>query len=125
MKKIKKRNFLIHWEIYPFDVMVSFGEKQEEVVKKIERSKYKLSEDEKEKLYMSGRGRTVMLEGGQTIMRLDTKSPDVIAHEVFHAVAFLMARIKINLTYDSDEAFAYAIEFLTKKIYANLIKKNG
>lgn len=123
MKKIKKRNFIISWEIYPFDVLVSIGEEHADILKHIKKTGYELDDEEKEKIWMSGRGRTIMLKGGQTIVRLDTETPDVIAHEVFHAVAFLMDKIKIKLTQDSDEAFAYAIEFLTKRIYKELIKK--
>ena len=96
--------------------MVSIGERHEEIVKNIEKSSYKLDDEEKEKLWMNGNGRTIMLRGGQTIIRLDTKDFATLSHEVFHAVFFLMDKIKIQLTSESEEAFAYAIQFLTNKI---------
>src|SRR3990167_6390434 len=111
-----KKNFIIFWEIYPFEVMVSINEKHPDLVKRIEKSGYKLDEDEKEKLWMTGNGRTVMLKGGQTIMRLNKKDYAILAHEVFHATCFLMDRIGVKFNDDCDETFAYAIEFLTRKI---------
>ena len=116
------KNFIVSWKIYPFDVMVSVKERQEDIVKRIERTGYKLDADEKEKLWMTGQGRTVMLRGGQTILRLDTLKHGVISHEVFHAVDFLMNKVGIKLTEESDEAYAYAIEYLTNEIYKNLKK---
>ena len=117
-----KKNFIISWEIYPFDVMVSVKEGHGDIVKRIEKTKYKLNEEEKEKLWIeeTNKGRTIMLRGGQTIIRLESLEHDTIAHEIFHAVTFLMARIGVELSDKSDEAYAYAIEFLTKKIYKQL-----
>src|SRR3990167_1462002 len=98
-KKNKKISFIISWELYPFDVMVSIGECQEEVVKRIERTGYRLNDEEKENLYMKGIGRTVMLLGGQTILRVKKPKMDGnMAHEIFHAVCFIMDRMGIKLT---------------------------
>ena len=112
--------FVIGWVIYPFNVLVCVGEKQPNIIRRIERTGYKLNEEEKEKLWMSGTGRTVMLEGGQTVMRIDKVDHAIIAHEVFHAVEFLMERIRIKLTYENDEAYAYAIQYLTNEISKQL-----
>ena len=100
--------------------MVSIKERQETIVKRIEKTGYKLNDEEKEKLWMTGRGRTIMLRDGQTILRLEKASPDIIAHEVFHAVDFLMNKIGMKLTEESGEAYAYAVDYLTKEIYKNL-----
>jgi hypothetical protein len=119
MKKIKK-HFVVSWQIYPFDVLVSIGESHAELVKVLTKKGQVLGEKDKEILWMEGRGRTVMFDGGQTVIRLGKTDPATIVHEVFHAVAFLFDRIKIKLSHDSDEAFAYAIEYLTKEIYKRL-----
>lgn|SRR3990167_2014537 len=120
---MKKKHFIVSWEIYPFSVLVSIGEHQSKVVKIIEKSGYKLDDEEKEKLWMRGIGRTIMLGGGQTIMRLKNTKPDIVAHEISHAVFFLMDKIGIKLSNSSDEAYSYAIQFLTKKINEQM-KKN-
>ena len=74
---------------------------------------------------MTGCGRTVMLLGGQTILRLDIvkSKPDFyacLAHEVFHAVEFLFDRIGLKLSDDSGEAFAYQMQYLTRSILEKL-----
>ncbi|MFA6096718.1 MAG: hypothetical protein WC788_03780 [Candidatus Paceibacterota bacterium] len=112
----KKQHFVISWGIYPFDVMISIGTTTEEVIKAITKLGCELSDNEKKLLEVTGRGRTVMLENGQTVIRLKSYSQSVLAHEIFHAVCFLFDRIGITFSSDSDEAFAYAIEYLTREI---------
>lgn len=43
-----------------------------------------------------------------------------IVHECFHAISYTLRSRGIKLTDDSDEAFAYAIGFLTSEIFDNL-----
>lgn len=68
-------------------------------------------------------GRTVhSLNGGQTIIRLKTKPFDaytygVLAHEIFHAVDFIMRRIGITLSSDSDEAYTYLMGYVTREFF--------
>lgn len=45
-----------------------------------------------------------------------------LAHEVFHAVTFLFHRIGMRLSRKSDEAYAYAIDDLTRRIYEEMSK---
>jgi hypothetical protein len=42
-----------------------------------------------------------------------------IVHECFHAVSYTLRHRGINLTDDSDEAFAYALGFLVNEIFTN------
>lgn len=120
---MKVKNFIIGYTVYPFDVMVSVGETDEQLFKKL---KSKGIDKNLEDCSLEGkRGRCVMFEGGQTLIRLkglpkNCEDYGTIAHEIFHAVAFLFNRIGIKLSMESDEAFAYAIEFLTKKIYEKI-----
>ncbi|MBX4189800.1 hypothetical protein KW791_00660 [Candidatus Parcubacteria bacterium] len=50
-------------------------------------------------------------------------SPDVIAHECFHAVSFELRARGVRLAEDSDELYAYMIQFLMKSILTNLPKR--
>ena len=50
----------------------------------------------------------------------DIKGLSILAHEIFHIANFTLEKAGINLTSDSDEAYSYLIEFLTKKILAML-----
>lgn len=123
---MKRRIFIVGHAGYPFDVTVAIGVSDDEIVRALEK-RCDLSPHDRETLSMQphGSGRTVMLDGGGTLIRLNsfTGTPDEwghLAHEIFHAVEFLMAHIGILLSRDSDEAFAYAIGNLTKRIVAKL-----
>ena len=125
MKKIKKQNFIVDQGTYPFDIFVCIGMSDEEVYKEIDKS-YDLSEEEKESLVMSGNGRTVVLHGGQTILRMsnDIEVIDFYAtlpHEVFHVVEFLFDRIGIKHDVEtSGEAYAYQIQYIMGSILSKL-----
>lgn len=121
-------NFIIHLVIYPFDVMVSVDETDAQLVKKLYRFGYK-KEDIESLLHMpySTRGRCEILPGNQVVIRFK-KQPKlaeqvgVIAHEVFHAVTFILERINIPLDLNtSDEAYAYLIGYLTEEIYRKMV----
>jgi hypothetical protein len=121
MKKKQKVLKVIDWAIYPFDVLFTYGTTEKEIIRFIEKM-YDLDEEEKSYLNFQGKsGRTVMLKGGQTIMWVNNpKNYAIINHEIFHAVTFLFNKIGIVLSESSDEAWAYAIEYLTRKIYETL-----
>lgn len=118
-------NFIINLEVYPFDVMVSIGETDEAVVKMFEKKGIEMGEEAKEAIKIRGKARTIMLVGGQSLLRLP-KHPEtnfeyaVLQHEIFHVVEFVMSKIGIKLCNKSDEAYAYLIQFLTLKIYNKL-----
>lgn len=68
---MKKQNFTIPLVVYPFDVMVSFGQTDDELLKTLSKSltddkminKDVWSDNEKE-------GRTIMFLSGQTLIRM-------------------------------------------------------
>jgi len=115
--------FKISYQVYPFDVLVCIGSTMEEILKYLD-SKYGivLQEDDKVLLELNGEGKTLMLDSNQTILRLKklnktAESLGYLTHEVFHAVDMLFRKINIRLSEDSDEAYAYAIQYLVKEIY--------
>ena len=119
-KQKQSKTFVISYELYPFDVMVTTAELSQ-IVKQNAARGYQLSDEEKQLLEMEGDGRTVMLDGRQTIIRLKREPvcPETIAfmvHEVFHAVEILFDRIGLSLCRQSAEAYAYAIQYLTQEI---------
>jgi len=70
-----------------------------------------------------GQGRTVRFEQGHILLWVeDKKDRGVIAHEIFHVVHFMCDRIGIKLSMDSDEVFAYCIDYITTEIYKILAK---
>lgn len=127
---MKKPIFLlIKNSIYPYDILVSVST-YNELIKYIEKDrKYVLSEVEKEKLEMDGVGRTVMLRGGQTIIRLESAKTSLgidiadLTHEIEHAVFFIFERIGIKHSIDSDEAFAYYQAYIMREVLNYFEKK--
>ena len=68
-----------------------------------------------------GIGRTIMFES-QMMMRLNNYPATasdfgLLQHEIFHVAEITLHDLGMNLTHDSDEAYAYLIQFITIKIY--------
>ncbi len=118
----KEINFIIPLIIYPFDVMVSISQSDEQLTKDLH--KYDIDWDDDMKC--NGQGRCVMTPTNQTIIRLwnypeDNEDYGCLQHEIFHAVTFIMHRIGMELIVTkSDEAYAYLIGYLTREIYDRL-----
>lgn len=125
----KRKMFLINHGTYPFDILVCFDVPRCEIKKHLKRKfGLTLSDEDYDKLEMEGDGRTVMLGGCQTVMRINSRKNKAshyanIAHEVFHAVEFLFWRAGLRHHVKSGEAWAYQIAHLTRQIYENLCKK--
>lgn len=118
-------NKIISIDIYDRDVMVHFGEKK---YLKAKLSKIFGNEQASEIVStISGKekGKSLLLPGGQMVLYMpdfpkDIKGISILAHEIFHITNFTLEEAGINLTSDSDEAYSYLIEFLTKKILSML-----
>jgi hypothetical protein len=128
-KPSKPSCFFVEHGGYPFDVMVTIGMDLEEVRQRLEDFGVELTDDDEESFEADRllAGRTVMLEGGQSVIALVAFDGTPVcyarlAHEVFHAVTFLMERIGMKLCSKSDEAYAYAVAGLTESILTELRK---
>jgi len=118
---MKKEFLLIEGTVYPFDVLITTAD-DKKVFSYIENKKsYKLSEKEKEAMFLSGNGKTTQLIGGQVIIRLKkykTKigfNLDTLVHEIEHAVWFIFSKVGIEHNDGSDEAFAYFQAYLVRE----------
>ena len=121
----KSINKLIPLHIYPFDVMVSINQTDKQFEKVL--NKYGIYSEEDGGIFSLSQsqyrvGRTVMFSNDQTAMRLNyypstAKDFGLVQHEIFHCVEFILGSVGMNLTADSDEAYAYLIQFITEKIY--------
>ena len=118
--------FIIDYVVYPFNLAVFFGRTDEEVFSFLnKRLAKRLTDDDKAMLVLSGKGRTVMLSSGQTVLRLGhvPKHGDpFLAHEIFHATSFLLNRIGMPLDYASEEAYAYLLMHITSEINKHITK---
>ncbi len=130
-KEKKKKLFkIIRYELYPFEILLTCGTTKEEILEHLDKNYgYKPSEKDQEHFNLTGNGKTIFCEGNQTILWMKEFSPvysfdlATLAHEVFHCVHFLMDKIKITLSFDSDEAYAYAIGFVFRRAFEEL--RNG
>lgn len=132
--KLKGKNFIIPLAIYPFEFMFSIAESDKTFQKQLrsilsDKDFASMLQDGIMKMEDANIGcaRTVRLRSGQTMIRIphkiDTpKMHGVVAHEIFHAIEFLFRRIEIKLCTKSDEAYAYAIGYVTEKFYEEIDK---
>ncbi len=119
----KKKIFVVNLAIYPFDVLVCIGTEKHDVEERLQKHGYRLTQEEKDALEMPGRGKTTTLLGNQIVIQTKENDIPVLAHEIFHAVDFMMDIIKNPLTSSNGETYAYLIEFLTREIIKNVSKK--
>lgn len=122
MKKIKPKKFLlIQGTIFPFDVLITTAS-DKELQSYIEgKKKYKLNDEERERLIITGEAKTIQLRGGQTIVRLFPCKAKIgidlplLIHELQHAVYMILSRCGVEHTLASDELFSYYLSYLTKQ----------
>lgn len=64
-----------------------------------------------------GNGATLFMSDGNPIVWLRVKRPDIIVHEMIHAVMGLFDGIGIEkISKENDELFAYFVEYAVKEI---------
>lgn len=64
----------------------------------------------------SPRGVCFSMPGGGSVVWLEEKRMDVFIHEISHAVYHMLQAKGINLCEDTDEVYAYAVEYLFRKL---------
>lgn len=108
-------NFLVPYRIYPCSVLFSFGQSDKELSAELKKQKVKRSG--LHKYHPQDAAVTVHYENGFTLirMRVVPSTPEdwgKLAHEISHAVFFLMEFIGATLCRESCEAYTYAVEYL-------------
>jgi hypothetical protein len=102
-------------DIYSTDILVSVGQSDDELLERLG-----LEPEVFEELFGDFNkcvARTSMHDDGWIIIRLkDLNDVGVIAHEVFHSVCYLMRRVGIKHSFNSEEAFAYLIQYILNQI---------
>lgn len=118
---MKRQSFVIKHGSYPFDVYIAIGLEDDEVFGELEKLGIELDDEAKVGLKLEGVGRSMMLSGGASVLRLRlTKDKHEfianLSHEVFHCVEFLFDRVGLKYHIDSGEAWAYQIQHLTEQV---------
>lgn len=128
MRKQKTLHKIITIEIYYRDFILSIGESDEILEKKLK--KINITQEEIDRIKYDDKpikGRAFGFENGAMILRLKhfPNTPYLqgfMAHEIFHITTFFMDKAgmgKMNLESGegNDEAYAYLCGHITEKIY--------
>ena len=127
MDNISPCNFIIKLVVFPYDIYVSVDESDEVLSQAL----ISLGVKEEDFLFLMNMrettsGRYDLLKSNQSVIRIKSCSDkytmiDTIAHESLHAVTFIFDHMGLELKLDiSDEAYAYAIGYVTSEICRRL-----
>lgn len=108
---------IIPLDVYGHDIVVSIGQSDDDLYKRIEENISKKDFDK----YVANQkaiATTHKLRTGGILIRFkdNIDNPGIVAHEAFHAIVFLFKKIGIEYAYESEEAYAYTLEYLTNQI---------
>lgn len=118
---MKKRPFkIIKLNAFPYDVMVSFRNTPEEIKAELKKYGVKLDKEQEEYLQRTPLAHTIKMPNNAVLIHF-VKEPTqgVIAHEAFHAAWMILATMGVSPSVDSEEVYAYLIEYLVNQINDN------
>jgi hypothetical protein len=108
---------IIPLDVYGHDIVVSIGQTDKDLYEQI---KENISEKDFKKHMANQKAiaTTHKMRSGCILIRFkdDIDNPGIVAHEAFHAIVFLFKKIGIQYCYESEEAYAYTLEYLTNQI---------
>lgn len=113
---------------YPFDVLVCVGvshKKAKDRVKELLGDLWEQNKSAFDDFGKDSKGRAALFSNNGLFLfsrRLPSDSfyAGVLSHEIFHCATFLLSTVGIPLVKETEEAFAYQIQYLTQKIYEGL-----
>lgn len=108
---------VIPLEVYGHDIAVSIGQTDKDLYEQIKENISK-KDFKKHMVNQKSIATTHKMRSGAILIRFkdDIDNPGIVAHEAFHAVVFLFKKIGISYCYESEEAYAYTLEYLTNQI---------
>jgi hypothetical protein len=108
---------VIPLEVFGHDIIVSIGQSDEDLYEEIKENISKKKFDKK-MTNQKSIATTFKLKTGCILIRFkdDINDPGIVAHEAFHAIVYLFEKIGIDFAYESEEAYAYTLEYLTNQI---------
>jgi hypothetical protein len=114
---------IIPLDVFGHDIVVSIGQSDEDLYEQIQENISRKQFD-KHMANQKSIATTHKLRTGSILIRFkdNINDPGIVAHEAFHAIVFLFKKIGIDFCYESEEAYAYSLEYLTNQILK--IKEN-
>ena len=112
--------FKIHDDVYGRDFIIALAETDRRILAAFKRHGYDLDDEFKSIMVVEGSGRTVLdPETGAHMVRLkdpikNAEDVAILVHELTHATVQVFGIIGLPINTESDEAFAYYIQYLTR-----------
>jgi hypothetical protein len=117
---------IIPLEVFGHDIVVSIEQTDEDLYEAIKENISRKDFD-KHMANQKSIATTHKLRTGSILIRFkdDINDPGIVAHEAFHAIVFLFKKIGIDFCYESEEAYAYSLEYLTNQILKIKMDENN
>jgi hypothetical protein len=108
---------IIPLEVFAHDIIISVEQSDEDLYEAIKENISRKDFD-KHMANQKSIATTHKLRTGSILIRFkdNINDPGIVAHEAFHAIVFLFKKIGIDFCYESEEAYAYSLEYLTNQI---------
>lgn len=129
---ILDQTYKIEIPTYPLCVVISFTQK-----KQLFKQEIKTALGLKNTKVLSGfnthfnnpdfknHGRTARLSSGNIVVSLTSIDHGIIAHELLHATTLLLDAVGVVFSIDSNEVYAYLMQYLTSIVYKILEENEG
>jgi hypothetical protein len=107
----------ITFDTYPIDLYVLINETDEDILAYV--GKYNLTNYEDLLNFNETEDAIFVWEDDSSEIYLrfrDLTKPELIAHEAFHATAYIMRHVGIRFSKSSEEAYAYLLEYIIENI---------
>lgn len=123
---VKNKPYIINVDLYKHDILVFFGDKNV-LIKKLEKYFEYYQIDKFNRCIKTEKGCAYMVDTGQLILympNIPKKLDDfvILNHEIFHCTTLILKRIGVFLSPESEEAYAYLLEYITQKVFSKTAK---
>ena len=122
MKNIFK---VIKGTVYPFDVLISINQTDDEFYSEVGH----LSDDDLESVFLNldetVLARSYITKNNVSIIRfmnLDKENipHGLISHEALHITSYILKRVGIDFNFETEEAYAYFLNYIVDNIYSTI-----
>jgi len=120
-----KTHFIVPYHVYPYELLVVYNYSPLDAERVLKRLIPCDMHDQIDSLFEESQATTLMLSNNTTVIYFKPFIPKknlqgVIVHEAFHATTFLMDCIGQTLSQDSEESYAYLIQYIVERINAGI-----
>jgi hypothetical protein len=120
--------FILKLDPYKHDILFALDETPESLAMYMRRTLHYPNESIESIPPLTTQGNTSMFSKGETLLRLK-EVPNgpvymaLLVHEIVHAVSFILRRVGIEHTSETEEAYTYAIQDVTERAFRRIGKE--